>query len=167
MDFGKISQQTCFESVRIKRILGRVACFPVPVLKIRSVPALSSVPICSMSLVTQKAMSDFTCRAGYNEGSSTNLRTNTAANIQTLYNAQKVTEPQKSQNKKPTIELTKLSLPPTTEVYAARVFRRPTKSKSAVNWCYPGEGSKMPPTETALVCQLCFKQTASKSSLLS
>lgn len=33
MDFGKKSQQTCFESVRIKRILGRVACFHISVLR--------------------------------------------------------------------------------------------------------------------------------------
>jgi len=85
MEFRKISQRTCFESVRIKRILGMVACFPISVLKICSVPALSSVPICSTRFVSQKATSNFTFSASYNYSSSIKLGTNAAENVQTLY----------------------------------------------------------------------------------
>lgn len=79
MDFGKISQQTCFERGRIKRILGRAARFPAPALP------MCSVPIYSMRTVSQKkAMSHFTFTAGYNWGSSIKLGANIADNAQTL-----------------------------------------------------------------------------------
>lgn len=75
MGFRKISQQTCFERVRMERILGRVACFPAPALKICSVLSAK----CSTRIVSQKAMSDFTSRAG-----SIELGTDTPDNVQAL-----------------------------------------------------------------------------------
>lgn len=83
MGFGNKSQQTCFECVRIKRILGRADCFHTAVLK----PALCQpCAQCQLQLEDpfSKAMSNFTLTAGYDQADSTELGTNAADNMRIL-----------------------------------------------------------------------------------
>lgn len=138
MGFGNKSQQTCFECVRIKRILGRAAGFHTAVLK----PALCQ-PCAQCQLQPEDpfptAMLNFTLTAGYDWADSTELGTNAADSIWILYYIQEVLELQKRQlDRRLFIAKIHLSLPDQ-DAFSKSVLVTNKKSEADVSWQHWGQ----------------------------